>query len=341
VLSHPAKRYWLVLFSNIVMILVAIYISLTNGVFDLSVQDVLKTLLRMDPVPEHDLVILDFRLPRIVIAALVGFGLGVAGATIQGISRNGLADPGILGINAGAGAMIVIFMLFFGGRRTAESDWLSILAMPLFGWAGGLGAALLIYLFARQNGRLDTQRLILVGIAAGAGFGAVSLYLSLKMNPQDFEMATVWLAGSIWNANWQYVVAMLPWMILLVPIIISKAYILDLFQLGEERAKGLGVSTEKEKNLLLLASIGIVSACVSVSGNIGFVGLIAPHIAKRLVGVHHQRVIPISGTIGMLLVVVSDFIAKTVFAPVELSVGIVIAIIGIPYFVYLLFKTKV
>ncbi|ARA99730.1 MULTISPECIES: FecCD family ABC transporter permease [Geobacillus] len=323
------------------MILVAIYISLTNGVFDLSVQDVLKTLLRMDPVPEHDLVILDFRLPRIVIAALVGFGLGVAGATIQGISRNGLADPGILGINAGAGAMIVIFMLFFGGRRTAESDWLSILAMPLFGWAGGLGAALLIYLFARQNGRLDTQRLILVGIAAGAGFGAVSLYLSLKMNPQDFEMATVWLAGSIWNANWQYVVAMLPWMILLVPIIISKAYILDLFQLGEERAKGLGVSTEKEKNLLLLASIGIVSACVSVSGNIGFVGLIAPHIAKRLVGVHHQRVIPISGTIGMLLVVVSDFIAKTVFAPVELSVGIVIAIIGIPYFVYLLFKTKV
>ncbi|ARP41202.1 iron ABC transporter permease [Geobacillus sp. 47C-IIb] len=340
-LSHPAKRYWLVLFSNIVMILVAIYISLTNGVFDLSVQDVLKTLLRMDPVPEHDLVILDFRLPRIVIAALVGFGLGVAGATIQGISRNGLADPGILGINAGAGAMIVIFMLFFGGRRTAESDWLSILAMPLFGWAGGLGAALLIYLFARQNGRLDTQRLILVGIAAGAGFGAVSLYLSLKMNPQDFEMATVWLAGSIWNANWQYVVAMLPWMILLVPIIISKAYILDLFQLGEERAKGLGVSTEKEKNLLLLASIGIVSACVSVSGNIGFVGLIAPHIAKRLVGVHHQRVIPISGTIGMLLVVVSDFIAKTVFAPVELSVGIVIAIIGIPYFVYLLFKTKV
>ncbi|ANB57674.1 fecCD transport family protein [Anoxybacillus sp. B7M1] len=340
-LNHSAKRYWLVLFSNIVIILLAIYISLTNGIFDITVQDVLKTLLRIDPVPEHDLVILDFRLPRIVIAALVGFGLGIAGATIQGISRNGLADPGILGINAGAGAMIVIFMLFFGGRMTVESDWLSILAMPLFGWVGGLGAALLIYLFARQNGHLDTQRLILVGIAAGSGFGALSLYLSLKMNPQDFEMATVWLAGSIWNANWQYIVAMLPWIILLVPIIISKAYILDLFQLGEDSAKSLGVSTEKEKNILLLTSIGIVSACVSVSGNIGFVGLIAPHIAKRLVGIYHQRVIPISGTIGMLLVVVSDFIAKTVFAPVELSVGIVIAIIGIPYFVYLLFKTKV
>lgn len=337
--KNSAGRYWTVLLISFGIVLVAIYVSLTNGVFDMTVIDVLKTLLRIDPVPDHDLVIFDFRLPRIVVAALVGFGLGVAGAAIQGISRNGLADPGILGINAGAGAAIVIFMFFFEGR-IAGSGWLSILAMPLFGWIGGLGAAVLIYFFAWRNGRLDPQRLILVGIAAGSGLGALSLYLSLKMNPQDFEMATVWLTGSIWNANWQYIVSMLPWLVILVPIIIRKSYILDLLQLGEDSAKSLGVSTEKEKNVLLLSSIGIVSACVSVSGNIGFVGLIAPHIAKRLVGIHHHRVIPVCGTIGMLLVIVSDFIAKTVFSPIELPVGIVISIIGIPYFVYLLFKTK-
>jgi iron complex transport system permease protein len=337
--KDSAGRYWMVLLACCGIILVAIYVSLTNGVFDITVMDVIKTLLRIDPVPDHDLVIFDFRLPRIVIAALVGFGLGVAGAAIQGISRNGLADPGILGINAGAGAAIVIFMFFFEGQITG-SGLLSILAMPLFGWVGGLGAAILIYLFSWRNGRLDPQRLILVGIAIGSGLGAMSLYLSLKMNPQNFEMAKVWLTGSIWNANWEYIASMLPWLLLLVPIIIRKSYILDLFQLGEESAKSLGVSTEKEKNVLLLCSVGIVSACVSVSGNIGFVGLMAPHIAKRLVGIHHRRVMPVCGTIGMLLVIVSDFIAKTVFSPVELPVGIVISIIGVPYFVYLLFKTR-
>jgi len=338
--KNSAARYWTVLFICFGMVLVAVYISLTNGVFDMTVIDVLKTLLRIDPVSEHDLVIFDFRLPRIVVAALVGFGLGVAGAAIQGISRNGLADPGVLGINAGAGAAIVLFMFFFEGQITG-SGWLSILAMPLFGWLGGLGAAVLIYFFAWRNGRLDLQRLILSGIAAGSGFGALSLYLSLKINPQDFERATVWLTGSIWTANWPYIAAMLPWLVLFVPVIIGKSRMLDLLQLGEDSAKSLGASTEKEKNILLLSSIGIVSACVSVAGNIGFVGLIAPHIAKRLVGIQHDRALPVSGIIGMLLVIVSDFIAKTVFSPVELPVGVVVAIIGIPYFVYLMFKTRV
>lgn len=337
--KDSARRYWTVLLASCGTILAVAYISLTNGIFDMTVADVMRTLLRIHPVPEHDLVIFDFRLPRIVIAALVGLGLGVAGAAIQGITRNGLADPGILGINAGAGAAIVIFMFFFEGQITG-TGWLSVMARPLFGLAGGLGAALLIYIFAWRGGKLDPQRLILAGIAIGSGFGALSLYLSLKMNAQDFEMATVWLTGSIWNANWDYIVSMLPWLLIFVPVIMRKSTILDLFQLEENSVKGLGVATEKERSILLLSSIGIVSACVAVSGSIGFVGLIAPHIARRLVGIHHYRVVPLSGTIGMLLVIVSDFIAKTVFAPAELQVGIVISIIGVPYFVYLLFKAR-
>jgi iron complex transport system permease protein len=337
--KDSAARFRAVLFGSAAAVLAAAYVSLTNGAFDISVADVLKTLLRIDPVPEHDLVLFDFRLPRIVIAALAGFGLGVAGAVMQGITRNGLADPGILGINAGAGAAIVVFMLLIEGQ-IAGNGWMSVMAMPLFGWIGGLATAALIYLFSWRNGGLDPQRLILVGIAAGSGLGALSMYASLKMNPQNFEMATVWLMGSIWSANWTYIAAMLPWLAVLVPVILRKAAVLDLFQLGEEAAKGLGVATEKEKRILLLSSIGIVSACVSVSGNIGFVGLMAPHIAKRLVGIDHRRVLPVCGTVGMLLVTVSDFIAKTVFSPVELSVGIVISIIGVPYFVYLLFTAK-
>lgn len=334
------KRYRTVIFISIILILIAMYMSITIGTYDISMKDIIDTLFRINPDPNNDLVIFEFRLPRIVIGALVGFGFGIAGTVIQGITKNGLADPGILGINAGAGMAIVLFIFLFQGKFT-NTGWLSIFAMPLFGLIGGLTSAILIYLFAWKNGRLDTQRLILVGIAISSGLGAISLFISLKMNPSDFEMATVWINGSIWNANWKYILSIIPWIIFLFPMILRKAFILDLFQLEENTVKSLGIATEKEKAILLLAAIGIVSACVSVSGNIGFVGLLAPHIAKSLVGIQHKRVIPVAGLIGMLLVIVSDFIGKTIFAPAELSVGIVISIIGIPYFVYLLLKAKV
>ncbi|MFJ5767490.1 FecCD family ABC transporter permease [Lysinibacillus sp. NPDC093210] len=326
----------------LLFILGASYLHITNGVFDMSVLDVLKTLLRIEPNPKYDLVIFEFRLPRIVIAALVGVGLGMAGVVLQGITRNGLADPGILGINAGAGAAVVIFMFFFQFRVvTADvSSWLSILIMPIFGFVGGTMAAALIFSFAMKNGHLDMQRLILTGIAINSGFSALSLFLSLKMNAQDYESAAVWMAGSIYNANWIFVVSMLPWLLLLGFYVYRKSYLLDYFQLEEDSITSLGIALEKEKIKLLLASVGLVSACVSVSGSIGFIGLMAPHIAKQLVGIQHRYVMPVSALIGACLLVFADFIGKTVFAPSELAVGIVVSIIGIPYFLYLLVKSK-
>lgn len=334
-----AGRLGTLLLAGFGLVLLTSYIGLTNGVFDMTVTDVLKTLLRIRPNPEHDLVIFDFRLPRIVIGALVGLGLGTAGAVIQGVTRNGLAEPGILGINAGAGTAIVLFMFFYQGQiRT--TGWTAIMAMPLFGMVGGLAAALLIYMFAWKSGRLDSQRLLLTGIAIGSGFGAATIYFSLKMRSTDFEMATVWLSGSIWSANWKFVCSIVPWLVLLLPIIYRKAHLLDLFQLHESSVRGLGVSTDKEKSILLLCSIGIVSACVSVSGGIGFVGLLAPHIARRLAGLKHRFVLPVCGMIGMVLVMAADVIGKTVVAPAEIPVGIIISLIGVPYFVYLLYRAK-
>ncbi|MEJ8545217.1 iron ABC transporter permease [Brevibacillus borstelensis] len=321
------------------MILVAAYLSLTNGAFDMTVMDIVRTLLRINPQPDHDLVILEFRLPRIVIAILVGIGLGIAGSVIQGITRNGLADPGILGINAGAGAAMVIFMFFYQGQIRG-TGWSAILAMPLFGLAGGLLAALLIYFFAWRNGRLEPQRLLLTGIAIGSGLSAISLFLTLKMNANDFEMAAVWNSGSIYNANWKYITSILPWLACLIPVIVSKSSILDVFKLDEDIVIGIGVSSEREKAVLILSSIGIVSACVSVSGGIGFIGLMAPHIARRLVGHFHKHMLPVCGLVGAVLVLVSDTIGKFVFAPAELPVGIVIAIIGVPYFVFLLYRKR-
>ncbi|MFF2885729.1 FecCD family ABC transporter permease [Paenibacillus sp. NPDC057967] len=337
--QSPA-RFWLVAASTVAIMVFGAYLSLTNGMFDMSVADVLKTLLRIgESSREHDLVIVTFRLPRIVLAILVGFALGMAGSVIQGVMRNGLADPGILGINAGAGMAVVLFMFFFQGTVNA-TGWAAVMMMPMFGLIGGLLATTLIYMFAREQGRLDPQRFILVGIAIASGFGAITMYVSLKMNPNDFEMATVWLAGSIYSANWKFVATMLPWLILIPPVLWWRARTLDMLQLGEYNATGLGVPVEREKNVLLACSIGLVSASVAVSGSVGFVGLIAPHIARRLVGLRHRSIVPISGLIGAAMVVVGDFIGKTVFAPAELAVGIVISVIGVPYFVYLLIRSR-
>ncbi|KMY44066.1 iron ABC transporter permease [Bacillus sp. FJAT-27916] len=323
----------------VLLIAITVYISLTNGAFDMTVGEVVRTLLRIEGDPKFDLIIFDFRLPRIVIAALVGMGLGVAGTVIQGITRNGLADSGILGINAGAGAAIVIFMFFFQGQLS-NLGTAGIMLQPLFGLAGGLLAALLIYFFSFKGGRLDTERLLLTGIAIGSGFGALSLYVSLKMKSADFEMATVWISGSIYNANWVYILSMLPWLLILLPVIYHKAHLLDLFQLEEATVTSIGVRVEREKSILLLASIGVISSCVAVSGSISFIGLMAPHIARSLVGTRHRAIIPVSGAVGMLLVLLADFIAKTAFSPLEIPVGIVVSIIGVPYFLYLLVKRK-
>ncbi|GGA30085.1 FecCD family ABC transporter permease [Paenibacillus physcomitrellae] len=333
------KRYGSLLLLFAGLILIVFYLSLTNGSFDLSIKDIIYSLFRIHRVAEYDLILFEFRLPRIAASLLVGFGLGIAGTVVQGVTRNGLADPGILGINAGAGAAIVLFM-FLSQGKVVSGGLSSALAVPAFGWLGGLIAAVLIYTFARRNGTLDSQQMILAGLAVGSGLGAATLYLSLKMNPQDFEMAVVWLAGSIWNSNWTYILCMLPWLLVLIPFIIRRAYLLDLYQLGEPAAKGLGVRVEREKNILLLCSIGLIGACVAVSGNIGFVGLLAPHIAKRLAGHRHVRALPLAGLIGALLVLAADAVAKMVFSPVELPVGIVISIIGVPYFVYLLYMEK-
>ena len=318
------------------------YLHLTSGNFSMSTADVFKTLFGLQQNDNFELVIFDLRLPRIMTAAIVGMGLALAGVVLQGITKNGLADPGILGINAGASCTVVIFMYFFQVQliNVEINSVVKILIVPLFGFVGGVIAAALILLFSYGNRRMDTQKLILTGIAINTGFSALTLFWSLKMNEDDYQAAAIWMNGSIYNSNWYFVIATLPWVIILSLFVYQKTHLLDYFQLEEDSIVSLGISLEREKIFLLLASVGLVSACVSVSGSIGFIGLMAPHIARQLVGISHRAVMPVSMLIGAVLLVFSDYIAKNVFAPAELSVGIVVSIIGIPYFLYLLVKTK-
>jgi len=335
-------RFVLMITLFLFLTLVVFYLHVTNGVFDIPVKDAFKVILGMSSDDQQKLVMYQFRLPRIAVAALAGIGLAIAGTVVQGVTRNGLADPSILGINAGAGTSIVLFMFLFqfANKPFQLEQVSSILVMPLFGFVGGLFAAILIWMFSVKKGVLDMQRLILSGIAISSGFGALTLYISLKMNGHDYETAAAWLVGSIHQANWQYATGMLPWIIILGGIIMAKAHLLDYFQLEEASVIGIGIASTKEKTILLLCAIGIVSACVSVSGGIGFIGLLSPHISRRLVGLKHQYILPMSAVVGMFLLITADFVAKSVFQPIELPAGVVVSIIGIPYFLYLLSKTK-
>lgn len=333
------RRFITVLGIGIVLSLLLMYVSLTTGMFDLSHIEVMRTLFGLTQNEDNKLVIFGFRMPRIVIAALVGCTLGMVGAVLQGVTKNQLADPGILGIQSAIGLSVVCYMFVIQSNVIGMNEF-AMMNMSLWGWIGGILAAILLFLFSRKRGELDPKRLILVGIALNAGFGALTLFISLKMNPQDFEMATVWLSGSIYSASWEQIYSIIPWMLIVIPFLVSKTRTINLLQLDEIAIAGLGLRANLNRFLLLIGGVGLISSTVIVSGSISFVGLIAPHISRQLVGIHYQFVLPVSGIVGVLLVVGGDFIGRTIFAPAELPVGIVISIIGVPYFIYLLVRSS-
>lgn len=322
--------FWLLL-----ICVAAILYSLHTGSIRLSPYQVLMTLFGYGSADES-LVLFEYRLPRIVITMLAGIGLGVSGAILQGLYRNSLADPGVLGLHAGAAFGLVIFVSFF---RSLEG--MISLILPLFTFAGGVLAAILIVLFAydRHRGVLPI-RLILVGIALAAGFSAITLFLSLRLDEGTYAFAARWLAGNVWGREWVNVLALLPWIVLLVPYVMSQAKVLNAFMLGDEVAIGIGTPVRRQRYVLLGAAVALASASVSMAGGVGFIGLAAPHLARRLVGPLHQYMLPISGLIGLVILVVADTIGRSIFQPNAIPAGVVVAAVGAPYFLYLLARTK-
>lgn len=335
--SNKKKKLLSISLLLIVLLVIMFFVSLSTGVIKIAPGDVIKTLFNQGTA-RQELVLFDFRLPGIVLALLIGAGLAVSGVILQGITQNELADPGILGINTGAGLAVVLFLYFFKGQFDAGSS-LSIFMMPVAALIGAIVAALLIYALAWKKG-INPIRLVLVGIGINAGFSAFLTIFQLKMDPQDFRQATVWLTGDIWNANWSFVLALLPWMLILIPIALHKAHSLNVLHLGDDVAAGLGTTVESERRFLLFIAVALAGASVAAGGGIAFLGLVVPHIARKIMGPMHQYIIPVSILIGALLLMVSDTIGKNLLAPTEIPVGIIVSILSAPYFVYLLIKAK-
>ncbi|WP_372660721.1 FecCD family ABC transporter permease [Cohnella sp.] len=318
-----------------VLIIVAFIFSMNIGYIRMSPLEVTKTLFGMG-TEKQSLILFDFRLPRIVISVLVGAGLAVSGCILQGVSRNALADPGILGINAGAGLMVMLFISFYPTTTAAPVFLLPVLALV----GAGLTALLIYTLAYKRHEGISPTRLVLTGIAVAAGISAAMIVLTLRLDPDKYQFVATWLAGSIWGTNWKFVLALLPWISVLLPFVFYKARVMNVLNLGDQTAAGLGAPVEKERLILLAAAVGLAGSSVAVSGGIGFVGLIGPHLARRLVGPKHQLLIPTSALAGGLLMIVADTIGRWILQPSEIPTGIVVAVIGAPYFLYLLARSK-
>lgn len=321
--------------SCVVLLILAFIISMNTGYAKLSPLDTLRTLFGGGNEKEN-LILFDFRLPRIVISMMVGMGLALSGCIIQGISKNALADPGLLGINAGAGMMVVFYVMFLGTQ-----SFLSVFTLPFLALAGAGVTAITIYGLAFKKGEgIAPMRLILTGVGIQAGISALTTVLVVKLDETQYNFVVTWQSGSIWGSNWQFVLALLPWLFILIPYVLTKSRVLDVLNLGDDIACSLGVSVEKERRRLLAAAVALAAACVAVSGSISFVGHLAPHLARRLVGPKHSILLPVCALTGGVLVSAADTIARVIVQPSELPTGIMVAIIGAPYFLYLLTKNK-
>jgi iron complex transport system permease protein len=330
-----AARNRIVVLLLIVLLFLSFLISINTGHTRLAPADTARILFG-GGTDRENLILFQFRLPRIVISVLVGAGLALSGCIIQGVAQNALADPGLLGINAGAGLMVILFVLFFGSR-----SFEAVFTLPFIALLGAGTAAVAVYMLSHKKGEgTEPLRLVLTGIAVQAGISSLTTVLVVKLDETQFNFVASWQAGSIWGSNWNFVLALMPWLLVVIPFILSKSRVLDILNLGDEIAGGLGVSVEKERRGLLAAAVALAASSVAVGGNISFAGLIAPHLARRLVGPGNRILIPVCAITGAALVSAADTAARVIVQPSEIPTGIMAAIIGAPYFLYLLISNR-
>lgn len=284
--------------------------------------------------PAQQLVITEFRLPRLIISLLAGACLGAAGYLLQGVTRNELADSSILGINSGAGFFVMLYLGFFSNHTLP-------FLLLILAFIGGTVAAFLVYFIAySRTGRLALNRLLLSGIAVNAGFSALMLLVTIRISKENYGFVNSWLAGSIWGASWPYVWAFLPWAFVLLPVAFFYSRRIEILSFGAERAQSLGLNVSKSQSILLLCAVGLACGSVAVAGSLSFVGLLAPHAAKILLRKETPWTFVLSGLFGGLFVNVADIIARLILPNGEIPTGILIAMMGAPYFLYLLFRMQ-
>ena len=301
-------------------------LSIRLGTYTLSFEEIWAA---FQPDDKNYFTLMEYRLPRAVLAILLGGALAISGVLVQSVVRNPLASPDILGINNAAGLVAVSVLMFLPN--------LAFYWMPIFAFLGGVLSFVILWIVCGFNFR--PIKMAIIGVALSALWAAISHYLMLT-NPVEINTAMLWLTGSLWGRSWSYLNVVLPWLVVLLPLPFIFCRDLDTLGLGENKASTLGVTVNKQQISVLVLAVALSTTAVAICGPIAFLGLVAPHLARRLVGGRHRTLLPAALIIGALLLQLSDILARVIDPPTELPAGILTAIIGAPYFFYLLMRTK-
>lgn len=313
-----------------VIVLLVGLASLPAGSFDLPLPDLLRTILRpQEASAEHRYIVWDIRLPRILIAILSGAMLGLSGAAMQSITRNGLADPGLIGVKEGTAVMVLSLIIFLPQS--------AVLWRPVAGMMGGLLVAVLVVALARDMSKV---RFILIGIGVSWFFSAALAIFMTTANIRDVQTAMVWLAGSLHAATWPLVTVAFVWLIVGGALLYLTARAADVALLGNGTAIGLGVRLQAVSFLRFAGPVLLTAASVSCVGSLGFVGLVAPHIGRFLIGGNQTALLTSSALTGAALVLIADTIGRLAFAPLQIPAGIVMSVLGVPFFLLLLWQRR-
>ncbi|EHY8549114.1 TPA: FecCD family ABC transporter permease [Vibrio parahaemolyticus] len=316
--------------------------SITVGPMNISFTDSLRGLIgaHSELAPHIQLVINEIRLPRTILCMFIGAILAICGVVMQGLFRNPLAEPGIIGVSAGAALGGAFAIVVFAEFSQNHPQLMNLAALPLFAFLGGALTTVLVYWLGTNKFGTSVTIMLLAGVAISALSGAAIGFLNFSADDQMLRDLTLWSMGSLAGANWAGIGLASVTLVVLLFWFHKKAMSLNALLLGESEARHLGVPVQKLKRQLILLSAVGVGVTVSICGAIGFIGLVIPHLGRMLAGPDHRTLLPISALLGALLLTCADMIARVLLAPAELPVGIVTALIGAPFFIYLLFQQR-
>nr|WP_216365208.1 MULTISPECIES: iron ABC transporter permease [unclassified Roseobacter] len=315
--------------------------SLTTGASGISLVDVFNTLASGEPLDLVTRTVLwDIRLPRLLMGILVGAALAVSGAVMQGLFRNPLADPGLVGISAGAGLGAITAIVLGGLLPLAVRDMVGFYLVPFAAFFGGWASTILLYAVSTSRGRTSVAVMLLAGIALGALTGALSGILVYMADDQQLRDLTFWGLGSLAGATWIKLLVAGPLIIVALAAAPFLARSLNGLALGEAAAAHLGIPVQRMKAIAILTVAAAVGAAVAVSGGIGFIGIVVPHLLRIAVGPDHRFLLLNAALLGAAMLIAADMISRTIIAPAELPIGIVTATIGGPFFLWILLRNR-
>ncbi|MDF3383114.1 MULTISPECIES: iron ABC transporter permease [Sulfitobacter] len=335
---HRARKLQLALVLALALVSV---LSLQVGPTDVSLTAVLGHLVRNEGLSQLEAVVLfDIRLPRLAMGLMVGAALAVSGAAMQGLFRNPLADPGIVGVGAGAGLGAILAIVLGALLPGWVIDQTGNQLVPFAAFLGGWGSTLLLYRVATQHGQTSVATMLLAGIALGALAGALSGILVYMADDQQLRDLSFWGLGSLAGASWAKVLSAGPLILLSLGAALTLGRGLNGLALGEATAAHIGIDVQRLKSIAILAVAGATGAAVAVSGGIGFIGIVVPHLLRLASGPDHRTLLVNAALLGAILLICADVIARVVIAPAELPIGIVTAVLGAPAFLWILLKRR-